>query len=38
MKVDLQVAEKKAQRREEKIVSLEKTLVISRDKVSLKGG
>ena len=33
LKVDLQVDEKKAQRKEEKITSLEKSLSISREKV-----
>lgn len=35
LKVDLQVAEKKAQRKEEKITQLEKSLAISREKVIL---
>jgi len=32
LKIDLQVAERKMQRKEEKINSLEKSLVISREK------
>ena len=34
LKVDLQVAEKKIQRKEERVAQLEKSLAISREKVS----